>query len=139
MDMDAVPDALRERLGAEAAGGLLQLLDLAHREGRADVIAACTERFERRLVEEVADVRVQLAQVEASLRQEIVTTGAGLRQDMGKMEAGLRQDIGKMELGVRQDLSAGRVELLKWCFLFWIGQVVAITGILGLMLRLFRP
>jgi hypothetical protein len=75
MDIDGVPDALRERLGAEGTGGLIQLLDLAHREGRADVIAACTERFERRLVEEVADVRVQLAQVEASLRQEIATLG----------------------------------------------------------------
>jgi len=128
MDVDAVPAALRERLGAEATGGLLQLLDQAQREGRADVIAACTERFERRVVEEVAAVRVQLAHVEGSLRQ-----------DMAKMEVGLRQDMAKMEAGLRQDMAAGRVELLKWCFLFWIGQVVAITGILGVMLRLFRP
>jgi len=28
--------------------------------------------------------------------------------------------------------------LLKWCFLFWIGQVVAMAGIMGMMLRLFR-
>lgn len=37
------------------------------REWRADVIAACLERFERRLVEEVAGLRVQLAQTEALL------------------------------------------------------------------------
>lgn len=106
MEIGAVPVALRERLGADATGGLVHLLDHALREGRADVIAACTERFERRLVEEVAGVRVQLAQVEGALRQE---------------------------------MAAGRVELLKWCFLFWIGQVVAMTGIIGVMLRLFRP
>src|SRR3990170_663440 len=108
MDIDTVPDALRERLGADATGGLLHILELAHREGRADVIAACTERFERRLVEEVAGVRVQLAHVEASLRQEMTLMGAGLRQDMGGMETGLRQDMGRMETGLRQDM--GKME-----------------------------
>ena len=44
-----------------------------------------------------------------------------------------------MGAGIRQDMASGRVELLKWCFLFWVGQVVAIAGIMGLMLRLFRP
>lgn len=101
-----MPAALRERLGLDATGGLVHLLDHALRDERGNVIAACTERFERRLVEEVAGVRVQLAQVEATLRQE---------------------------------MAAGRVELLKWCFLFWIGQVLAITGIMSVMLRLFRP
>ena len=41
--------------------------------------------------------------------------------------------------GIRQDMASGRVELLKWCFLFWVGQVVAIAGIMGLMLRVWRP
>lgn len=45
----------------------------------------------------------------------------------------------EMGAGIRQDMASGRVELLKWCFLFWVGQVVAIAGIMGLMLRLFRP
>ncbi len=117
MDFDAVPASLRDRLGTEATGGLLSLFDLARNEWRADLIAACTERYERRLSEEMAGVRVQMAQVEASLRTEIAQMGASIRNDM----------------------SAGRVELFKWCFIFWIGQVLAITGIMGVMLRLFRP
>jgi hypothetical protein len=32
MDFDAVPPSLRERLGTEATGGILSLLDLARRE-----------------------------------------------------------------------------------------------------------
>ena len=93
MNIGAVPAALRERLGAEGMGGLVQLLDQVHREGRADVIAACTERFERRLVEEVAGLRVQLANVESSLRQDMSAMGAGLRQEMSGMGADLRQEI----------------------------------------------
>ena len=34
--------------------------------------------------------------------------------------------------------SAGRVDLFKWCFLFWVGQVLAIGGMLEVMLRLTR-
>jgi hypothetical protein len=128
MDIEQVPAALREQLGLEATSGLLQVLDRSHRDGRADVIAACTDRFERRLVEEISGVRVQIAQVEASLRREMTEMGAAIRRDMAELCA-----------GIRQDMASGRVELLKWCFLFWVGQVVAIAGIMGLMLRLLRP
>ena len=139
MDFDAVPASLRDRLGTEATGGLLSLFDLARREWRADLIAACTERYERRLSEEIAGVRIQIAQVEASLRTEIAQMGADIRQDMAQMDARIRQDMAQMGAGIRNDMAAGRVELFKWCFIFWIGQVLAITGIFGVMLRLFRP
>ena len=128
MDFDAVPVSLRDRLGTEATVGLLSLFDLARSEWKADLIAACTERYERRLSEEMAGVRVQVAQVEASLRTEMAQMGASIRQDMAQMGA-----------SIRQDMAAGRVELFKWCFIFWIGQVLAMTGITGVMLRLFRP
>ncbi len=105
MEIDDVPVGLQARLGPEGIGGLLQLLDRSHRQAREDVITACTERFERRLVEEVSGLRVQIAQVEAKLSG---------------------------------DIAAGRVEFIKWSFLFQVGQVLAITGIMGVMLRLFR-
>lgn len=105
MEIDEVSVALQGRLGAEATGGLFQLLDHSHREAREDVIVACTERFERRLVEEVSSLRVQIAQVEATLR--------------GEMAAGL-------------------VEFIKWSFMFWIGQVLAMIGMFSILLRLLR-
>jgi len=128
MEMQQVPAALQERLGFEASAGLLQLLDRAQREWRADVMGACTDRFERRLVEEIASVRLQIAQVEASIRQDMTEMGASIRQDMTQMGADLRQEM-----------ASGRVDLLKWCFLFWIGQVVAVAGVMGMLLRMFRP
>lgn len=117
MNGNAVPGVLRERLGPEATGGLLEVLEAAHREWRDDVIAVCAERFERRLVEETSKLHVAIVQGDAALRQEMTAMGADLRQEM----------------------SNGRFELLKWCFLFWMGQVVAVAGVMGLMLRMFRP
>jgi hypothetical protein len=39
--------------------------DESHNETRERVITACTERFERRLVEEISGVRVQIAHAES--------------------------------------------------------------------------
>ena len=100
-----VPLALRGRLGSEATAGLLELFDQSDKETRERVITACTDRFERRLVEEISGVRVQIAHAESS---------------------------------IREDIAAGRVDLFKWSFLFWIGQVLAIGGLMGVMLRLIR-
>jgi hypothetical protein len=105
MAIDQVPAALQVRLGPAATAGLLQLLDDSHQQAREDVITACTEKFERRLVEEVSGLRVQIAEAAGTLRG---------------------------------DIAAGRVEFIKWSFLFWVGQVLAITGVLTVMLRLMR-
>ena len=169
--MDAVPVPLRAHLGPDATEGLLELLDLSHREARDAVISACIDRFERRVVEEVSGMRVQTAQVEgvlrqdmaqlgaslrqemaqqganlheeitqlgASLRQEMTQLGASLRQEMAEMRASLRDEIGRMGSDLRAEMASSRVELFKWCFLFWIGQVLAIGGLMGVMLRLMR-
>ena len=117
MNGNAMPAVLREQLGPEATGGLLEVFEMARREWRDDVIAVCAERFERRLVEETSKLHVAMVQGDAALRQE----------------------MSQMSSSLRQELSDGRFELLKWCFLFWVGQVVAVAGVMGLMLRTFRP
>jgi hypothetical protein len=47
----------------------------------------------------------------------------------------LRQEIGRYVCDVRQDVGTARVELFKWSFLFWIGQLAAMAGLLAFMLR----
>ena len=127
MDLDTVPGPLRARLGDAAAAGLLDLFDRARGEGRAEVMDAISDRFERRLAEEMGAVRVQIARSEASLRTELAQFGAALRQEMTGIEGRLREEM-----------ASGRFELLKWCFLFWIGQVVVMSTIIGVMLRITR-
>ena len=43
----------------------------------------------------------------------------------------LAEENGKL----RQEIATSRVELLKWSFLFWVGQLAAIAGLLAFMLR----
>jgi hypothetical protein len=168
VDVHAVPPALRLALGPDATRALIETIERSHHDARPAMIAACTERFERRLVEEVSRLRVEMAQQGADLRQEMGTLGVnlrqemgtlgadlrqeigtrgvdlrqemgqlgvGLRQEMGQLGVGLRQEMGQLGVGLRADVSAGRVEMVKWLFLFWVGQVIVMTGIMGALLR----
>jgi hypothetical protein len=70
------------------------------------VLTTAVDRFDRRLTTEIDSLRIDLARDMASLRQDFT-----------------------------RDLSSVRVELLKWSFLFWVGQVAAIAGLLAFMRR----
>lgn len=85
-----------------------------------------------------ADFRGEMAELGASLRGEMAELGAGFRGEMAQLGATLREEMARQGAGLRGEMAVGRVEILKWCFIFWIGQVVAISGLVGVMLRLMR-
>jgi hypothetical protein len=49
--------------------------------------------------------------------------------------SGLHVEMHAGFTAIRQELSDQRVELLKWSFAFWIGQLAAMTALLAFMLR----
>ncbi|OFW12759.1 MAG: hypothetical protein A3H29_09730 [Acidobacteria bacterium RIFCSPLOWO2_02_FULL_67_21] len=53
------------------------------------------------------------------------------RLAVDSFERRLTEEIGKLRL----DMANVRADILKWNFLFWIGQLAAMTAILSLMLR----
>jgi hypothetical protein len=113
MDVQHVPLALQERLGPDATAGLLLVVGAAGREWKADVMDAVIDRFERRLVEETSGLRVQIAATEARLKDEIT------------------KSISSLEVRIERRMA----DLLKWSFIFWIGQVVAMSAIMSALLR----
>jgi hypothetical protein len=52
--------------------------------------------------------------------------GANLRQEMAQMGADLRQEMGEMRGDLLRQMAADRFDSVRWAFLFWIGQVVAL-------------
>ena len=113
MESSGVPAALRERLDSEGTAGLLELLETIRRGWSVEVTTTCLERFERRLVEEVAGLRVEMARTEGRLVKE-------------------------MQIGfgtIRQEMANNRVEFLRWAFLFWVGQFFAVAGLVGVLMR----
>jgi hypothetical protein len=97
MEALMVPASIRRKLGDEAAEGLVEMFGLYHQ--------LTSERFERRLAEEISGLRLEMHQGFAAIRQE---------------------------------MSMGNVAWLRWSFLFWIGQVAALGGMLAFMLPVNR-
>jgi hypothetical protein len=96
------------------------------------------EHFERRLVEESSKLRLEMAELRTdvrgelgAIRTEIATALGGMRVDMATELGGMRADLA----GVRAEIAVNKFELLKWAFVFWVGQVVGVAGIVGLLLR----
>ena len=116
--------ALQERLGPEAAAGLVEFFTDARQEETAEVIGIVSDRFERRLVEETSKLRLEIMAV----RQEMTTGFNDVRQEMTGGFAGLRQEMADL-----------RFELLKWAFVFWVGQFFAVAGLIAVLVRFLRP
>jgi hypothetical protein len=97
-----IPATLRSRLEDDATFGLVELLDSEKKDWSEHVLSVASDRFERRLAEEL---------------------GA------------FRSEISKALHDIRQDTATARLEMLKWSFVFWIGQVAAMAGLLAFMRR----
>jgi hypothetical protein len=48
-----------------------------------------------------------------------------------------KEDLAKEIANVRQEIANVRADLLKWMFVFWIGQVGVMSGIFFAMLNLY--
>lgn len=61
------------------------------------------------------------------------------RLDVRLERFALREDLIKGFAEIRDEMAALRVELLRWSFAFWIGQVAATAGLMALLIRLLTP
>ena len=59
--------------------------------------------------------------------------GTQLRSEMKSMAAEIRSEIKTSAAELRVEMSAFKAEIIKWMFLFWIGQMVATAAIVKLL------
>lgn len=123
-----IPAALRTRLGDEATFGLMELLDAERKGWSEEVLKSASNGFERRLSGEISVSRVEVRNV---LHDGLTA----VRAEIGSVRTDLTHALSDGLTSVRQELSTTRTEMLKWSFLFWVGQVAAIAGLLAFMLR----
>jgi hypothetical protein len=87
-----------------------------------EILAMADERFERRLTEESAAIRQEIA----AIRAEMAT-----RKDLND----LRREMSSGFIRLERELANTRVDMIKWSFMFWAGQCLAILGFLFVFLR----
>ncbi len=112
-----MPDVLREKLGAEGARALAELLNQLGGQVRDAAITVAEERFERRLVEATSALEMRLVErmsaLEIRLDERMVALETRLNERMRKLES----------------------RLLGWAFAFWLGQFAVLIGILFAFFR----
>jgi hypothetical protein len=52
-----------------------------------------------------------------------------------RFERRLAEELADFRVALVREMHDGRVELFKWAFLFWVGQLAAFAGLLAFMLR----
>lgn len=58
--------------------------------------------------------------------------------DLWRCSASLRQLVTEGDAKLLETLGNVRVEQLKWTIALWMGHVLAVAGLIGLMLRFMR-
>ncbi|HID87232.1 MAG TPA: DUF1640 domain-containing protein [Anaerolineae bacterium] len=120
----AMPKPLRERLGDEATESLVVVLDELGEKIKEDVITLVEERFARGLAEEMSKLRAELKGDIAQLQTE-------LKGDIAQLRTELKEDIA----GLRVEIANARADMIRWMFIFWVGQLAAILSILFIFFR----
>ena len=148
---------LRERLGPDATLGLLALLEDSCVEWSSGVTNQAIERFERELTHQLGGFRDDLREGEASLHTEMRVLETSLRAELSAVRDDVREEHATLRLemrdirgtivretatlgsALRRELADQRVELFKWSFAFWFGQIVALGGLMTVLFRSFLP
>ena len=121
-----------EELGKERAAILAEFVE--YMESRRAATSEEVRESELRLQKEIEQVRKEMKEVELRLRGEIEQ----VRKEVKEVELRLRKEIEqvRLEVGkVRLEVERVRSSLVKWMFIFWTGQVIAIMGILRWLLH----
>ena len=141
-----IPKILREKLGEEAAEGLVELLNNFSEHTHNSVISLAVEKFERRLAEELGKLRAELQEQHAefreqhaSLRAELTEHNEQLRSELVGQNANLRSEFTEQTEKLRSELfekiERNQASTIRWMFLFWVGQIGTLLGILFAFFR----
>ena len=98
-----------------------------------------------KLWKETGQLRKELKETELKLQKEIEQVRKELKETELRLQAGIeetRKELKETELRlqkeieqVRKEIGETKASLIKWMFLFWTGQLIAVAGLLKLMLH----
>ncbi len=130
MPVVTIPEPLRRSLGDEAAAALGSLLSLVEKESSEGALVLAEERFARRLAETEARIDSRIIEVESRLNERIIEVESRLNERITEVESRLNQRITEEVSKLRTEMAGFKTEIIKWMFLFWLGQLVALFGLL---------
>jgi predicted outer membrane protein len=130
MSIISIPKKLREKLGEEESVELIKMLNEQQDDTKNSVIETAELRFEKKLTEEASEIRIDLAETEKRFDRRLTEEISGVRQDLAETEKRFDRRLTEEISGVRQDMYKHHSNTVKWMFIFWIGQIGVLLGVL---------
>ena len=146
-----VPKVLREKLGDDGVDALIELINLADEKAKEDIIEIQTEKYERRLSEEISKLRSEdLIRLDKRITEEISRLRS---EDLPRLDKRITEEISRLRsediakldkriaeesAQLRTEISKSYANIIKWMFIFWAGQIGVITAILFTFLKFIK-
>jgi hypothetical protein len=124
---------------------------------KKDIIEILEEKFEKKLSIELVNLKLELMEKNSSLAEQlnerINKVEVQLNERITKLEVQLNGRITKTEAQLNEKITTGneklraelvekiansKADMIKWMFIFWIGNVITIIGGLFGMLKLAK-
>ena len=115
MTVISLPKILRDRLTDEGADAFVQILDRVEERNQQVILEIAEQKFEAR----IAHLDAKIDRVATELNAKIDTVAARLDAKIDRVAAQLTAKMAE-----------DKADIIKWMFIFWVGQVTTILGIL---------
>ena len=100
-------EALKEKIGESSAKTLIEFIDLR-----------VEKEFERK-----KDI--------LATKQDIAELRAATKQDIAELRSATKQEISELEVKIEKT----KTDLIRWMFIFWVGQIGVLVAILALFFK----
>lgn len=113
--------------------GWLNQVDATYRSDLKHMIDANTLRIDSRFEQLRAEIRADIADLRSDLRAELSGSTGALRKEVGEANAALRKEMSEGFTALGVQIAGVRADLMKWSFAFWVGAVLAISALAGVL------
>jgi hypothetical protein len=132
-----------EKLGDELANELVEWFNLVDATYRTDLrelnelnFARFDAKVEQRFAQSDAKWEQRFTQVEAEWERRFGQLEAKVDQRFAQADATLEQRVAELRAEIRVGLQTLETKLIRWMFLFWIGQAATTVGLVFGVVRL---
>ena len=123
------------KLGHEAVGELVDWFNAVDATYRGDL----RELNEHNFARFDAKLEQRLTQLDAKLEQRATQLDARLEQRAAQLDARLEQRLTQVEERLGRRMADLRADLIKWMFLFWVGNFATTAGLMFALVHFTRP
>ena len=120
-----IPEILRHKLSDNGADALVDLLSEVEKSSRDNVVVLVEEKFERRLTEEISELR----------SRDLANLDRRITEESANLDKRITEETTKLRTELIERISQSEVRIIRWMFLFWIGQIAVVAAILSPLLR----